>query len=86
MLTSKVQDAVPGNHDAIRRVFPHRDFPALERIGAMAWPSLQGLHRTEPGIRTEKMRAAGDLLQCGNVYYWPYMQDTTVVYARVSGA
>lgn len=28
---------------------------------------------------------AGDLFQCGSVYYRPYMQGTTVVYARVSG-
>ena len=29
---------------------------------------------------------AGDLFRCGSVYYRPYMQGTTVVYARVSGA
>ena len=28
---------------------------------------------------------AGDLFRCGSVYYRPYMQGTTVVYARVSG-
>ena len=27
---------------------------------------------------------AGDLFQCGNTYYRPYMQGTTVVYAKVS--
>ena len=29
--------------------------------------------------------AAGDLFRCGNVYYRPYMQGSTVVYAKVSG-
>ncbi len=29
--------------------------------------------------------AAGDLFRCGNVYYRPYMQGSTVVYAQVSG-
>jgi hypothetical protein len=28
--------------------------------------------------------ASGDLFRCGNAYYKPYMQGTTVVYARVS--
>ena len=29
--------------------------------------------------------AAGELFRCGNVYYRPYMQGSTVVYAKVSG-
>ena len=37
-------------------------------------------------VDSDSHRQRDDLFRCGNVYYRPYMQGSTVVYAKVSGA
>ena len=54
---------------------------AAPAAAAPAAPAASGMIASLPA----GCEAAGELFRCGNVYYRPYMQGSTVVYAKVSG-
>ena len=76
--------AANGSTNVCGRRFQHADAqrpPPSLPLPPLAAPPASGMVASLPS----GCEAAGDLFRCGNVYYRPCMQGTTVVYAKVSG-